>query len=151
MGSVNRAEILGHIGRDAELRYTPTGKEVATFSVATSEKWTDKRTGETKERTEWHRCVLWGKAAKALTQYLVKGRQVYLDGKLTTRKWEKDGQKHYSTEILVDQVVLLGKSNGNGGARRDDPLTDDAGYTTPDSATGLTGYSDPGGDEEIPF
>ncbi len=107
MGSVNKVIVVGNLGRDAELKQTPNGASVSTFSVATTEKWTGKD-GQKQEKTEWHRCVLWGKQADAVSQYLTKGKQVYIEGKLETRQWEKDGQKHYSTEIKVDNVVLLG-------------------------------------------
>ena len=94
MGSMNRVTLIGHLGRDAELKTTPAGVSVASFSIATSESWTDKASGEKKEQTEWHRCVLWGKQADSLSRYLVKGKQVAVEGKLTTRSYEKDGQKH---------------------------------------------------------
>ena len=108
--------IIGNLGRDAELKYTPGGIAVASISVATTEVWNDKE-GKKQEKTEWHRCVLWGKQAENLATYLVKGKQVYLEGRIQTRQWEKDGQKHYSTEIRVDRVVLLGggKSASGGG------------------------------------
>lgn len=107
MGSVNKVILVGNLGRDAEMKQTPSGSAVSSFSVATTEKWTGKD-GQKQEKTEWHRCVLWGKTAEAVSQYLTKGKQVYLEGRLETRQWEKDGQKHYSTEIKVDNVVLLG-------------------------------------------
>lgn len=107
MGSVNKVILVGNLGRDAEMKQTPSGSAVSSFSVATTEKWTGKD-GQKQEKTEWHRCVLWGKQAEAVSQYLTKGKQVYLEGRLETRAWEKDGQKHYSTEVKVDNVVLLG-------------------------------------------
>lgn len=120
MGSVNKVIVVGNLGRDAEMKHTPSGSAVSSFSVATTEKWTGKD-GQKQEKTEWHRCVLWGKQAEAVSQYLTKGKQVYVEGKLETRAWEKDGQKHYSTEIRVDNVVLLG-----GGERGAQPETADA-------------------------
>lgn len=122
MGSVNKVILVGNLGRDAELRSTPSGASVANFNMATTEKWTGKD-GQKQEKTEWHRCTLWGKQADAVAQYLTKGKQVYVEGKLETRQYEKDGQKHYSTEIKVDNVVLLG-----GGQERPAPsqaLADD--------------------------
>ena len=116
MGSVNKVILVGNLGRDAEMKQTPSGSSVSSFSVATTEKWTGKD-GQKQEKTEWHRCVLWGKQAEAVSQYLTKGKQVYLEGRLETRQWEKDGQKHYSTEIKVDNVVLL----GGGGDRASQP------------------------------
>jgi single-strand DNA-binding protein len=126
MGSVNKAILVGNLGKDAELRYTPGGQSVASFSIATTENWTSKD-GEKKEQTEWHRIVLWGKQAETLQPYLVKGKQVFVEGRLQTRQWEKDGQKHYTTEIKADRIVLLG-----GGSRdRGDRAGDSGGYQDP--------------------
>ena len=111
-GSVNKVMLVGRIGKDAELRYTSSGAAVGTVSLATSETWKDKA-GEKQEKTEWHRVVLWGKTAEILAEYLVKGRQIYVEGKLQTRSWEdKSGQKRYTTEIRADSVVLLGRADG---------------------------------------
>lgn len=130
MGSVNKVILVGNLGKDAEVRVTPAGHSVANFSIATTENWTSKE-GEKKEQTEWHRIVLWGKSADSLQPYLTKGKQIYLEGRLQTRQWEKDGQKHYTTEVKADRVVLLG--GGNGSSRRDrddeprrDPMRDPA-------------------------
>lgn len=114
MGSVNKVILVGNLGRDAELRYTPGGAAVATINMATTDVWTDK-SNQRQERTEWHRVVLWGKSAESLSEYLVKGKQVYVEGKLETRSWDdKDGNKRYTTEIRSERVVLLG-----GGGRSD--------------------------------
>jgi single-strand DNA-binding protein len=107
VSSVNRAILVGNLGRDVEVKYTPSGAAVASLNVATTDKWTTKD-GEKKEQTEWHRVVLWGKSAETLQPYLTKGKQVYVEGRLQTRQWEKDGQKHYTTEIKADRVTLLG-------------------------------------------
>ena len=107
MGSVNKVILVGNLGKDAEVRVTPGGQSVASFSIATTENWTSKE-GEKKEQTEWHRIVLWGKTADTLQPYLVKGKQIYLEGRLQTRQWEKEGQKHYTTEVKADKIVLLG-------------------------------------------
>lgn len=116
MGSLNKVQIIGNLGRDAELRYTQGGSAVATLNVATTEVWNDKSSGEKKEKTEWHRCVMWGQQAERLSEYLTKGKQVYLEGKLQTRKWQdKDGNDKYTTEINVFSVVLLGGGRDNGG------------------------------------
>lgn len=118
MGSVNKAILVGNLGRDAEMRYTPSGVAVTNFSVATTETWKDKA-GEKQERTEWTRCQLWGKAAAAVTEYLTKGKQVFVEGRLQTNEWtDKDGNKRKTTEVRVDRVVLLG--GGKGGERRRD-------------------------------
>ena len=116
MGSVNKVILVGNLGRDAELRYTPGGAPVATLNMATTEVWNDKG-GQRQEKTEWHRVVLWGKTAESLSEYLVKGKQIYVEGRLQTRQWDdKDGNKRYTTEIRGDRVVLLG-GGGGGGAR----------------------------------
>ncbi len=116
MGSLNKVQIIGNLGRDAELKYTSGGQAVSSFNVATTEKWTGKD-GQKNEKTEWHRCTLWGKTAESLSQYLVKGKQIYAEGKLSTRSWDdKDGNKKYTTEINVQNVVLLG-GGGDGASR----------------------------------
>jgi len=118
MGSVNKVILVGNLGRDAELRYTPGGAPVATLNLATTEVWNDKASGQKQEKTEWHRIVLWGKSAESLSEYLVKGKQIYVEGRLQTRKWQdKDGNDKYTTEIRGDRIVLLGGGGGGGGAR----------------------------------
>ena len=108
MGSVNKVILVGNLGRDAELRYTPGGSPVATINLATTEIWNDKA-GQRQEKTEWHRVVLWGKTAESLNEYLTKGKQIYVEGRLQTRQWDdKDGNKRYTTEIRGDRIVLLG-------------------------------------------
>jgi len=117
MGSVNKVILVGNLGRDAELRYTPGGAAVATLNLATTETWNDKE-GQKQEKTEWHRVILWGKQAETLNQYLQKGKQIYVEGRLQTRQWDdKDGNKRYTTEIRGDRIVLLG-GGGGGGARQ---------------------------------
>jgi single-strand DNA-binding protein len=120
MGSVNKVILVGNLGRDAELRYTPGGSPVATINLATTEVWNDKA-GQRQEKTEWHRVVLWGKTAESLNEYLTKGKQIYVEGRLQTRQWDdKDGNKRYTTEIRGDRIVLLsgGGGMGGGGARQ---------------------------------
>lgn len=111
MSSVNKTISVGHLGRNAELRYTPGGVAVATLSLACDETWNDK-SGQKQTKTEWLRINLWGKQAESLAEYLTKGKQIYVEGKLETRTWEKDGEKRYSTEIRADRIVLLGGSTG---------------------------------------
>jgi single-strand DNA-binding protein len=111
MAGINKVIIVGNLGNDPEVRYTPDGTPAANFNVATSEDWTDKESGEKKSKTEWHRIVVWRKLAEICGEYLEKGRQVYVEGKLQTRSWEKDGVTHYTTEIIADTVQFLG---GNG-------------------------------------
>ena len=124
MGSVNKVILVGNLGRDAELRYTPGGSPVATLNLATTEVWNDKG-GQRQEKTEWHRVVLWGKTAESLNEYLTKGKQIYVEGRLQTRQWDdKDGNKRYTTEIRGDRIVLLGGGMGaGGGGGRQQPRT----------------------------
>jgi single-strand DNA-binding protein len=118
MGSVNKVILVGNLGRDSELRYTPGGAAVATLNLATTEVWNDK-SGTKQEKTEWHRIVLWGKQAESLQEYLTKGKQIYVEGRLQTRQWDdKDGTKRYTTEIKADRITLLGGGSGGGGASR---------------------------------
>ena len=106
--SLNKAMVLGRLGQDPELKYTPNGTAVCNFSVATSENWNDK-SGQKQERTEWHRVVVWGKLAELCNQYLAKGRQAFLEGKIQTRSWDdKNGQKRYTTEIVAQTVQFIG-------------------------------------------
>ena len=122
MGSVNKVILVGNLGRDAELRYTPGGAAVATINMATTEVWNDKG-GQRQEKTEWHRVVLWGKSAESLTEYLTKGKQIYVEGRLQTRQWDdKDGNKRYTTEIKADRITLLGGGGGGGGRGTSAPM-----------------------------
>ncbi len=118
MASVNKVIIVGNIGRDPETRYLPSGDAVTNISVATSDKYKDKATGEMKENTEWHRIAFFGKLAEIAGQYLKKGSQVYVEGRLRTRKWtDQSGVEKYSTEILADSMQMLGgKSMGDSGS-----------------------------------
>lgn len=151
MGSVNKVILVGNLGRDAELRYTPGGAAVATLNMATTEVWNDKA-GQRQEKTEWHRVVLWGKSAESLSEYLTKGKQIYIEGRLQTRQWDdKDGNKRYTTEIRGDRIVLLGGGGGGGrggsggGASRGGG-SEDAGH-----APGPDSTSEPLTDDDIPF
>ena len=119
MGSVNKVILVGNLGRDSELRYTPGGAAVATLNMATTEVWNDKQ-GQKQEKTEWHRIVLWGKQAESLQEYLTKGKQIYVEGRLQTRKWQdKDGHDKYTTEIKADRITLLGGGGAGGGRSMD--------------------------------
>jgi single-strand DNA-binding protein len=111
MAGINKVILIGNLGSDPEVRYTPDGTAVANFSIATSDEWTDKDTGERKKRTEWHRIVAWRRLGEICGEYLSKGRQVYVEGKLQTRSWEKDGVTRYSTEIIASDVQFLGGRN----------------------------------------
>ena len=109
MASVNKVTIIGNLGKDPEIRYLPSGEAVANITVATTDKWKDKQTGEAKELTEWHRINFFGRQAEIAGQYLRKGSSVYVEGSLRTRKWtDKDGQEKYSTEIRADNMQMLG-------------------------------------------
>ena len=111
MASINKAILIGNLGRDPELSYTPSGLAVARFSLATTEQWNDKETGEKKERTEWHRIVAFGKLAEVCGEYLSKGKQVYVEGRIQTSSYEKDGITRYSTDIIASQMQMLGPKN----------------------------------------
>lgn len=145
MASVNQVILIGNLGRDVEMRYTPAGEPVGNFNVATTESWTDKKTGEVKEHTEWHRISLWGRVAENLQPYLVKGKQVYIEGAIRTRSWEKDGEKRYSTEIRANRVLLLG---GGDRAKQATLPVETPAMATPDAVAAA--YA-PVTDEDIPF
>ncbi len=109
MAGLNKVILIGNLGRDPEVRYTPDGTAVANFSIATSETWKDKNTGEKKEKTEWHRIVAFRRLGEICGEYLSKGSQVYIEGKLQTREWDdKEGNKRYTTEIVANQMQMLG-------------------------------------------
>ena len=117
MAGVNKVIIVGRLGKDPELRYTPSGAAVANFTVATSEEWKDKDTGEKQERTEWHRIVAWRRLGEICGEYLHKGKEVYLEGRLQTRSWEdRDGNTKYTTEIVAQNMQMLGSAGKQGRA-----------------------------------
>ncbi|MFA7278599.1 MAG: single-stranded DNA-binding protein [Sterolibacterium sp.] len=116
MASVNKVILIGHLGKDPDVRYMPNGDQVTNLTLATSETWKDKTSGEKKEATEWHRVVFFRKLAEIAGQYLKKGAQVYIEGSLKTRKWQdKEGQDRYTTEIVCNEMRMLGSRPGNGG------------------------------------
>lgn len=128
MASVNKVIILGNLGADPEVRYMPNGGAVVNLSVATSSQWKDKSSGERREKTEWHRVVLYNRMAEIAGEYLRKGRSVYIEGRLETRKWQdKDGADRYTTEIIGDQMQLVGGRDGGGGSMSGDS----DGYSAP--------------------
>jgi single-strand DNA-binding protein len=113
---INKVIIVGNLGQDPETRYMPSGAAVTNFTVATNESWKDKQTGEQKDRTEWHRVAMFNRLAEIAAEYLRKGSQVYIEGKLRTRKWQgQDGQDRYTTEIIADEMQMLGGRGGAGG------------------------------------
>jgi single-strand DNA-binding protein len=148
MGSVNKVILVGNLGRDAELRYTPGGAAVATLNLATTEVWNDKG-GQRQEKTEWHRIVLWGKQAESLQEYLTKGKQIYVEGRLQTRQWDdKDGNKKYTTEIKADRITLLG---GGGGGGRGAPMDRGSAVAAHAGGGGDEPPVEPITDDDIPF
>ncbi|MDQ3266197.1 MAG: single-stranded DNA-binding protein [Myxococcota bacterium] len=165
-GGVNKVILIGNLGADPEVRFTPGGQAVANFRIATSESWTDKG-GQKQERTEWHRIVVWGKLAELCGEYLAKGRQCYVEGRLQTREWnDKEGKKNYTTEVVANQVTFLGGRDGagagagagrsNGAARSGGGARDEFGPPPPgmDDSMGpgpTPGGGSQGGDDDIPF
>jgi single-strand DNA-binding protein len=152
MGSVNKAILVGNLGRDAEMRFTSGGTAVATVSLATTERFTDKE-GQKREDTQWHRIVIWGKTAESLQEYLTKGKQIYVEGRIETKEWtNKEGQKVKTTEIRADRVVLLGGGGGGGGEGRPRSARGPA-YGAAEGTEGSgpeTGVDAPN-DDDIPF
>jgi len=130
MASVNKVIIVGNLGRDPEMRAFPSGDQVANVTIATTDRWRDKNTGENKEATEWHRVVFNGRLAEIVGQYLRKGSQVYVEGSLRTRKWtdQATGQERYATEIRADTMQMLGSRQGMGGGQQGGGYGDDSGY-----------------------
>jgi single-strand DNA-binding protein len=117
MASVNKVILVGNLGRDPETRYSPDGGAICNISVATTDTWKDKTSGERQERTEWHRVVFFSRLAEIAGEYLKKGSQVYIEGRLQTRKWQdKEGQERYTTEIIADRMQMLGSRSGMGEA-----------------------------------
>jgi len=161
MASVNKVIIVGNLGRDPETRYMPNGEAVTNIAVATTESWKDKSTGEKKEVTEWHRITFYRKLAEIAGQYLKKGSQVYVEGRLQTRKWtDKENVERYTTEIIADTMQMLGSRQGMGGsAAMDDDYgngnsapaarTSSGGGARPAAAKPAPNFSDM--DDDIPF
>lgn len=142
---VNKVILLGNLGKDPETRYLPSGGAVCNVTIATSESWKDKQSGETKEKTEWHTVVFFNKLAEIAGQYLRKGAQVYVEGSLRTRKWQdKNGQDRYTTEIVAENMQMLGGKGGGGGAS-EERAPSSAGASMPPSR------GDAMDDDDIPF
>jgi len=155
MGSVNKVILVGNLGADPELKYTPSSRPLCNLRIATTEVFKDK-SGQRQEKTEWHRVTVWGDQAENCNKYLAKGRSVYIEGRLQTRSYDKDGQKHYATDIVADRVVFLGSGGGGGGGG------DGRGKPGGFSGRGESGPSDeigdssgppsgPPSDDDIPF
>jgi single-strand DNA-binding protein len=148
MGSVNKVILVGNLGRDAELKFSPSGFPISSFSLATTDRRKDKD-GQWQDKTEWHRIKLLGKQAESLNDYLKKGKQIYVEGRIETRSWDdKDGQKRYMTEILADRIQLLGSRDGGGGGGRGRGGEEDfsGGY---DAGAGPSAPEMP--DDDVPF
>ena len=154
--SVNKVILVGHLGKDAETKFTPSGVSVTRFSVATSRRWKDQQSGEWKEETDWHNVSLW--RAENLSQYLTKGKQVYVEGRLQTRSYDdKDGQKKYVTEVVADDVILLGGRGGEGGGPGggDEYSQEPAPRSMPrpraQAPAPAPAFNDSIGDDDVPF
>ena len=154
-GGVNKVILVGYLGADPDMRYTPSGQGVCELRLATSESWNDKN-GQRQERTEWHRVVVWGKRAEVCSKYLSKGRQVYVEGRIQTRTYDdKEGVKKYMTEIIAADVQFLGGGKGEGGGRKDDAPPPDGDFGGAGYGGGSGGGGGGGGgggpDDDIPF
>lgn len=149
---VNKVTLIGHLGRDPEVRYAPSGQAIANVTIATSESWKDKNTGEKQERTEWHRVVFFSRLAEIVGEYLKKGSQVYIEGRLQTRKWQdKEGKDRYTTEIVANEMQMLGARSG-GGTPSEDYNQDKTTASQPAPATAATATSSTDDfDDDIPF
>ncbi|MFP4163715.1 MAG: single-stranded DNA-binding protein [Chitinispirillaceae bacterium] len=155
MTGVNKVILIGNLGKDPELKYTPQGRAVTNFPLATSERWTDKN-GQKQERTEWHNIVLWGRQAEVANQYLQKGRTCYIEGRISTRSWEdRDGNKRYRTEIEASTMQFIGGGSGQGaGADRGGSQSSSREYfdSPPDPQFNQQQVSEPDvGSDDLPF
>ncbi len=142
---INKVILVGNLGADPETRYMPSGSAVTNLSVATTESWKDKQTGEQKDRTEWHKVAMFDRLAEIAAEYLRKGSQVYIEGKLQTRKWQdRDGNDRWTTEILANEMQMLGGRGGAGGGTA--PMSQDSGPSSPPPQAGPDDF-----DDDIPF
>lgn len=145
MSGVNKVILVGRLGKDPETRNFEGGGVNCTFSIATSETWKDKQTGEKKERTEWHNIVIWGKLAEIAAKYLHKGDQVYVEGKMRTRNWEKDGITRYITEVFVDEMVMLSTKKDSASRPQN------SGVGNNSAADNFEASAGGGGSDDLPF
>jgi single-strand DNA-binding protein len=145
MASLNKVQLIGNCGKDPEVRYTPSGAAICNVTLATSRKWKDKKTGDANEETEWHRVVFFDRLAEIAGEYVKKGRSLYVEGRLKTRKWtDKDGAEKYTTEIMADQLQLLGSKEE--GAQTSKPAAKTAAKPAQQTSTGFDSM-----DDDIPF
>ncbi|MBU8849345.1 MAG: single-stranded DNA-binding protein [Desulfobacterales bacterium] len=158
MAGLNKVMLIGRLGRDPEIRYSQQGLAVVNFSIATSEQWTDKNTGDRQERTEWHNIVVFGKQAETCERYLSKGSQIYIEGRLQTSNYEKEGQTHYNTKIVASNFQFLGgkqDSQGGGGGYQGggkQQADSEAGnHSQNQTSPGMTGGQEAIPDDDIPF
>ena len=154
MASVNKVILVGNLGKDPETRYAPSGDAICNITLATTDTWRDKASGEKREATEWHRVVFFGKLAEIAGQYLRKGSQVYVEGSLRTRKWQdKDGQDRYTTEIRADEMKMLGSRQDGDSAPRQQaaPQQPRTQQPKPQQSGGAQGGFGDFGDDDIPF
>jgi single-strand DNA-binding protein len=154
MSSVNKVILIGNLGKDPEMRYLPSGEAIANFSLATSENWTDKASGDKKEATEWHRVVFFGRTAEVIGQYVKKGSKIYVEGRLQTRKWQdKEGQDRYTTEVRGDVMRMLDKRGESSGPMDHEPAGEKRrappAKTAARAAPATSGFDDM--DDDIPF
>lgn len=150
MASVNKVIIIGNLGQDPEVKHLPSGDAVVNISVATTDKWKDKASGEQKEATEWHKVTFFGRTAEVVGQYLRKGSSIYVEGSLRTRKWQdKDGADRYSTEIRGDVMQMLGGRGQGGGADAPPPPSSRGSSESTTAGTGKNGFDDL--KDDIPF
>lgn len=153
MKGINKVILVGNLGKDPDIRYSASGAAIANLAVATTESWKDRQTGEKQEKTEWHRVAMFGKLAEIAGEYLRKGQQVYIEGRLQTRKWQgQDGQDRYTTEIVASDMQMLGGRGGGGSA----DFNQDTGYGQSAPAQQQGGGAPAGGgfddfDDDIPF
>ena len=156
MASVNKVILIGNLGKDPEVRYAPSGSAICNITLATSRQWKDKTSGEKQEETEWHRVVFYDRLAEIAGEYLKKGRPVYVEGRLKTRKWtDKEGVEKYTTEIVASEMQLLGsregmgEGGGEGGGRSSAPAARPSAAAKPAAQKSSTGFDDM--DDDIPF
>jgi len=145
---INKVILIGNLGRDPETRYSQGGNPITNFSIATSDSWRDKQSGEQQERTEWHNVVCFSRLAEIAGEYLRKGSKVYIEGSLRTSNWEKDGQKHYRTEVIARELQMLDGRGGGGGGPPPNGFESSAPPSQPQNAPTLT---DDDFDDDIPF
>jgi single-strand DNA-binding protein len=154
---VNKVILVGNLGKDPETRYMPSGSAVTNLTLATSESWKDKQTGEQQDRTEWHKIAMFGRLAEIAAEYLRKGSQIYVEGRLRTRKWQdKEGKDRYTTEIVADEMQMLGSKGGGGASAGAGAATGAGAAGAATSGGGRAAVNDSGGppgdfDDDIPF